>query len=204
MYVEKRVKTMHEMTELHGVLLTGEELKNFDLPIELIRYLSESKRMKTKILESLINDIEDLYRYFKLLYDFSDIEFSALAISCLERANDTERFYFYVKKTLEANMNFSPKHTEREIVVIEKSTFDSIAKQVSEQYIELVNALYYDTEVDLTDVNRAFAKLELLLSLKPDAFLNKLLESGNKVLTKYIEKRQSVENQENEADSQGH
>ena len=89
------------LTEVSGLenekLLKPEELSRLKLPTELLSYLSESNRYKSRLYESILKDIEELYLYYTSLYSFSSIEFTELALRALDRANNAEKFFFYPK-----------------------------------------------------------------------------------------------------------
>lgn len=81
-----------------GPLITKEELENLVLPEELRDYLSSSERLKDKLYKNIIHDVSDLYLMYRSFYDFNRTEFAEIASTCIERANNLDKFYFYIKK----------------------------------------------------------------------------------------------------------
>lgn len=101
---------------------------------------------------------------------------------------------------LETNLKISKKGNVNEkdnYVVIDQKKLDIVISETTKQYINLVDALYEQKmDINLIQVEKIFAKLELIQTLIPnDEYVNKLLCSGLKVYQKYLA---TVKENENE------
>ncbi|MTW88340.1 hypothetical protein F3157_22460 [Virgibacillus dakarensis] len=177
---------MSELEEFKDLRVLGkEELTKLNLPKELVSYLSESYHYKGKLYEPIIKEVEDLYTYYTLFYDFSPIEFSKSALVAVSRANNVEKFRFYIKKIMDERIELIPKDAADITLHMSQSRLDSIIEGIKKNYIDAVNEMYEEKEVDLYEVGRVFAQLEFVLELVHDEFLSDLLKYGIKVFESY-------------------
>lgn len=175
------------MTKFKDVkLLKKEEISKYNLPDELVSYLSGSHHYKELLYEPLIKHIEDLYRYYNSFYEFSSVEFSTTALIALERANSIDKFYYYAKKILDETIELIPKADKDITLRVSSSKLDSIIKSTELNFINIVDEMYDGNKVNLYEVGRNFAKVEFVLEVVYDDFLFKLLDNGKKVLQDYL------------------
>lgn len=174
-------------------LLKKEEVSKLNLPEELIAYLTESHSYEEKLYEPILKDVEELFLYYSSFYEFSYAEFSKTALVALDRANSIDKFYFYLKKIIDKSIELNPKVDENTIFQISQAKMMEITEGIKRRYINIVDKMYEGQVVDLYEVGRCFAELELVLNIRHDDFSSDLLKYGKKVLESYL---QELEEQE--------
>src|SRR5699024_38074 len=140
-------KRMNE--ELKSVkLLSKEELEKLKLPQEMILYLASSSHYENKLYEPILKDIEDLYLRYKAIYNFSTVDFCAEAIEALDRANSVDKFYYYLKKIIEVEIEKEPKQDGTEFLQIDRNWLDEYTETVKLRYIAMVDKMFNKENVD--------------------------------------------------------
>lgn len=183
-------------------LLTKDELSKFNLPSELISILSKSSRYESLLFEPILKDVANLYIYLHTFYIFSDIEFSKHATVAIERANNVEKFYYYIKKIIEANVSLIHKDDSVVTLSMEQSKLDLLVNETQSNFIKVVDSMYLEKDVDLFKTGKTFAQVELLLKLVHNQFLSELLDSGKNVLNTYLNNQKEKEESNNNENSE--
>ncbi|GAB6256928.1 hypothetical protein [Peribacillus sp. N1] len=177
-------------------LMGKDDIKKLKLPNELIVYFTESSRISDKLYTSVLKDLEDIYLLYSSMYNFKISDFCSFAISCIERANKIDSFHYYLSKTLENHLDRTEKYPTNSVddsskfIKVETKTFDEVTKEVVVLYINLVDRMYNEETVNLSEVYEAFGKVEFMLKLNFDEYHKKLLDSGRNILNAYIKKLQ--------------
>lgn len=174
-------------------LLSKEELGKLKLPKEMISYLVSSSHYEKKLYEPIIKDIEDLYLRYKAIYNFSTVEFCVEAIEALDRANSVDKFYYYLKKIIEVQVEMEPKQDETKFIQIDRNWLEEYTETVKLRYIDIVDKMFNKQEVDLYEVGRSFAEVEFVLKLQHNDYLAKLLDSGKSIMERYRQELNDIE-----------
>ena len=166
-------------------------VKNSKLPTQLKEYFTVSKIVKDLITKEVIQEIEDLYIFYKSIYTFDTSEFSAYTITTLKRCNNFNTFYFYLKKVIDTNLelksrdNLCNEHNSRKIDII----LNLYLKNNINEFCYFIDKIYNSEEgIDLNQTYRLLGRLEMLYLISNNTDCQNILISGKKVLDQYEKK----------------
>lgn len=181
---------MENTIDTNEELMPKSEIKDLNLPTDLIKYLTSSRKLKDRLFRYALLDIEELYLYYSSVYDFSVSAFCDNAIKAISRANNFEKFYFYAKKIMDENLIFVEKlgfeKSTENLIHIKEEKYLKIIDNAQRTLVDLVDKMYSKEIVDILAVHKMLGKIELALELNYDEYLAKLLGASNRVLNDYI------------------
>ncbi|WP_257150008.1 hypothetical protein [Bacillus cereus] len=171
----------------------SDTLRKIEIPEMLREYLLKSNKMVDSLSAEMLLEIEDIYIFYKSLYNFDETEFSVNVIKSIERCKETAGFYFYLKKVLDSGLQISSKGNKDEerdgVLKISQDYVNEQFKCITREYIELINQIYKNEQhINLKSVYKNIGRLEVLGDILEDRYLKDLLSSGNELLKNYEEK----------------
>lgn len=171
----------------------SDTLRKIEIPEMLREYLLKSNKMVDSLSAEMLLEIEDIYVFYKSLYNFDETEFSVNVIKSIERCKETAGFYFYLKKVLDSGLQISSKGNKDEerdgVLKISQDYVNEQFKCITREYIELINQIYKNEQhINLKSVYKNIGRLEVLGDILEDRYLKDLLSSGNELLKNYEEK----------------
>lgn len=171
----------------------SDTLRKIEIPEMLREYLLKSNKMVDSLSAEMLLEIEDIYVFYKSLYNFDETEFSVNVIKSIERCKETAGFYFYLKKVLDSGLQISSKGNKEEerdgVLKISQDYVNEQFKCITREYIELINQIYKNEQhINLKSVYKNVGRLEVLGDILEDRYLKDLLSSGNELLKNYEEK----------------
>lgn len=171
----------------------SDTLRKIEIPEMLREYLLKSNKMVDSLSAEMLLEIEDIYVFYKSLYNFDETEFSVNVIKSIERCKETAGFYFYLKKVLDSGLQISSKGNKDEerdgVLKISQDYVNEQFKCITREYIELINQIYKNEQhINLKSVYKNVGRLEVLGDILEDRYLKDLLSSGNELLKNYEEK----------------
>lgn len=171
----------------------SDTLRKIEIPEMLREYLLKSNKMVDSLSAEMLLEIEDIYLFYKSLYNFDETEFSVNVIKSIERCKETAGFYFYLKKVLDSGLQISSKGNKDEerdgVLKISQDYVNEQFKCITREYIELINQIYKNEQhINLKSVYKNIGRLEVLGDILEDRYLKDLLSSGNELLKNYEEK----------------
>ena len=140
------------------------------LPIQLKEYFIGSKKIQKIISVEILNDIEDLYVYYDALYQFDSSEFGVSVIDSLKRCKDFSRYYYYLKKILENELEIESKNENGYIKISKNDIDDSFKKNAS----EIINLLTRENEDCASQINFYLGKLEIINEFIEDEYYSEI------------------------------
>ncbi len=171
----------------------SDTLRKIEIPEMLREYLLKSNKMVDSLSAEMLLEIEDIFVFYKSLYNFDETEFSVNVIKSIERCKETAGFYFYLKKVLDSGLQISSKGNKDEerdgVLKISQDYVNEQFKCITREYIELINQIYKNEQhINLKSVYKNIGRLEVLGDILEDRYLKDLLSSGNELLKNYEEK----------------
>lgn len=168
----------------------SDNLRKIEIPEMLREYLLKSNKMVDYLSTEMLLEIEDIYVFYKSLYNFDETEFSVNVIKSIERCKETAGFYFYLKKVLDSGLQISSKGNKDEerdgTLKISQDYVNEQFKCITREYIELINQIYKNEQhINLKSVYKNIGRLEVLGDILEDRYLKDLLSSGNELLKNY-------------------
>ncbi|MDV2581582.1 hypothetical protein [Alkalibacillus haloalkaliphilus] len=154
------------------------------IPEALKNHLAESKKLKSQINDTMVQDIEELFLYYQNFFKFNEADFSIQCIEAIARCKDADNFYYYLKKILSLNLDATIKpEPSSEMYFIDSSTFDETIESVTLELINLVDQIYNQEEsIDLKATYINIGKLELINEIIADNYYKNLLKSSYQVI----------------------
>lgn len=164
------------------------------IPEQLLTYFKESNRAKEYINESMLEDIEELFIFYKALFHFDETEFSAFTISTLKRGSEATAYYYYLKKVLDSNLELISKDEtfikNKEIFNLrsEEINSDEIFMNISKEFSQDVEN-YYQNDFKKTEVLETYSllgKLELIYHITGNDYYIKMHNGGKNIINNRI------------------
>lgn len=159
------------------------------LPNQLKDYFTSSTRIKEIVTTETIKDIEDLYIFYNAVYIFDTSEFAAYTITSLKKCKDIKSFYYYLKKVIDVNVDLRSKDSRKtnDKIGSHEKTASIIFKETQKEFGTLIDKIYKkDKDINLYETYESLGKMELINNLIKNSYHKHILDSGKKVLEKYI------------------
>lgn len=169
-------------------------ISNSDIPKQLLTYFKESNRAKEYINEPMLEDIQELFIFYKALFHFDETEFSAFTISTLKRGSEATAYYYYLKKVLDSNLELISKDVNF-IKNKENFNFKNEENHSNQIFMSVLNEYgqdveyYYNNNFKKTEVLETYSllgKLELIYSITGDEYYLKMYNDGKNIIDNKI------------------
>lgn len=157
---------------------------NSKLPRQLKDYFMTNNRVNDVIEIELIKEIEELYVYYKSLYIFDSIEFSAYVITSLKDCTNSKLPFSHVKKTIDTNLDLKSSHR----FSLKNQTVDKVFAEVFNDFCEIVDNFYKNNlnKINLVQTYKNLGKMELINDLVEDKEYQDLISMGKDIMNSYI------------------
>lgn len=169
-------------------------INSSDIPKQLLTYFKESNRAKEYINGPMLEDIQELFIFYKALFHFDETEFSAFTISTLKRGSEATAYYYYLKKVLDSNLELISKD-ENFIKNKEVFNFQYEEKNSNQVFMSVLNEFgqdvedYYKKNFKKTEVLETYSllgKLELIYHITGDEYYSKMYNDGKNIINNKI------------------